>query len=63
VAASRVDVGEQTQNMHRSAFARIFKVRPGLRSRRINGLTVADVADLVAGLHKAGYKRETLRPG
>ena len=58
---SRVDVVEQTANMHRSAFARIFKTKPELRSRRVDELTIADVADLVAGLAAAGYKRETLR--
>ena len=31
--------------MHRSAFARIFKTKPELRSRRVDELTVADVAD------------------
>ena len=61
MAASRVDVAEQTRNMHRSAFRRIFKVRPTLRSRRVDELSVADVADLVAALIAAGYKRETLR--
>jgi integrase len=59
--ASRVDVVGQTSNMHRSAFVRIFRVRPDLRSRRIDTLTVADVSDLVAALAEAGYKRETLR--
>lgn len=59
--ASRVDVEEQTRNMHRSAFGRVFRVRPQLRKRRIDSLTVADVSDLIAGLVEAGYKRETLR--
>jgi integrase len=59
--ASRVDVVDQTANMHRSAFVRIFRVRPQLRSRRVDELTVADVADLIAALAEAGYKRETLR--
>jgi integrase len=58
---SRIDVAAQTANMHRSAFVRIFRVRPGLRTRRVDELTVADVADLVAALSGAGYKRETLR--
>jgi integrase len=58
---SRVDVADQTSKMHRSAFVRIFRVRPQLRSCRINALTIADVADLIAGLAAAGYKRETLR--
>jgi integrase len=59
--ASRVDVAEQTGNMHRSAFVRIFKVKPELRARRVDELAVTDVADLVAALAAAGYKRETLR--
>jgi integrase len=58
---SRVDVVEQTGNMHRSAFGRIFKTTPSLRGRRIDGLTVEDVAALVAALVEAGYKRETIR--
>jgi integrase len=59
--ASRVDVAEDTGKMHRSSFVRIFKVRPVLRSRRLDELSVAAVADLIAALHEAGYKRETLR--
>ena len=58
---SRVEVAEQTQNMHRSAFERIFTVRPKLRSRRVDELTAADVADLVAALHAHPYRRETIR--
>jgi integrase len=58
---SRVDVVEQTGNMHRSAFARIFKVAPELARRRVDEVTVDDVAALVAALAAAGYKRETLR--
>jgi integrase len=59
--ASRVDVVEQTGNMHRSGFARIFKVAPTLRERHVDELTVDEVTDLVAKLAAAGYKRETLR--
>jgi hypothetical protein len=59
--ASRVDVEPQTASMHRSAFVRMFKVKPELRSRRLGELTVPDVAVLVAALADAGYKRETLR--
>jgi integrase len=59
--ASRVDVVEQTQNMHRSSFGRIFKVAPALRTRRIDELTVDDVAALVTALVEAGYKRETIK--
>jgi integrase len=59
--ASRVDVDEQTRNMHRSSVGRIFKVAPHLRGRRVDELTVDDVAVLIAGLAEAGYKRETIR--
>jgi hypothetical protein len=48
--ASRVDVDEQTRNMHRSSVGRIFKVAPHLRGRRVDELTVDDVAVLIAGL-------------
>jgi integrase len=58
--ASRVDVAAQTANMHRSAFARIAKVAPTLARRRVDRLTVADVAELVAALVVAGYRRETI---
>lgn len=37
--ASRVDVVQQTQNMHRSAIGRIFKVQPKLHSRPGRPLT------------------------
>jgi NAD(P)-binding Rossmann-like domain len=47
--------------MHRSSVGRIFKVAPHLRGRRVDELTVDDVAVLIAGLAKAGYKRETIR--
>jgi integrase len=59
--ASRVDVDEQTRNMHRSSAGRIFKVAPHLRARRVDELAVDDVAALVAGLAEGGYKRETIR--
>ena len=59
--ASRTDVEDQTQNMHRSAFARIWKVCPHLRGRRIDKLTHEDVAELVAKLHQAGYRRESIK--
>jgi len=58
---SRIDVPEQTRNMHRSALGRTWKVAPALRSKRMDDITFADVAGLVAKLHSAGYKRETLR--
>jgi integrase len=57
---SRVDVDEQTRNMHRSSAGRILKVAPHLRARRLDELTVDDVAALVAALTTT-YKRETIR--
>jgi integrase len=59
--ASRLDVVEQTGNMHRSAVARIFKVAPALRAKRIDQLSVDDVTELVAALHAKPYKRETIK--
>jgi integrase len=59
--ASRVDVDEQTANMHRSSVGRVFKVAPHLRARRIDELEVDDVAALVAGLAANPYSRETIR--
>jgi integrase len=59
--ASRVDVDEQTANMYRSAFVRVFKVAPELRARRLDKITVDDVAGLVAALAAVPYKRETIR--
>jgi integrase len=59
--ASRVDVVEQTRNMHRSAVGRIFKVAPKMRGRRVDELTVDEVAELIAALVAAGYKRETIK--
>jgi integrase len=59
--ASRVDVVDQTQNTHRSAFVRVFKISPKLRTRRIDAISVQDVQDLITALHAAGYRRETLR--
>jgi hypothetical protein len=58
---SRIDVEQQTANMHRSAFVRIFKVSPELRMKRVDEITVDDSAALVAALVAAGYKRETIR--
>jgi hypothetical protein len=59
--ASRVDVPAHTRGMHTSSVGRIWKVRPKLRSRRVDRITVAGVAALVAALAEAGYKRETIR--
>ncbi len=58
---SRIDVDEQTGNMHRSGFVRVFKVAPGLRGRRVDEITVDDVTALVAALAANPYKRETIR--
>jgi integrase len=59
--ASRVDVVEQTGNMHVSSIGRIWKVAPELRTRRVDELTVADVTALIAALAASGYKRETIK--
>ena len=56
--ASRVDVTEGTAIGHRVQLGRVL---PLLGSRRINEITTADVAELVAMLHAAGRKRETIR--
>ena len=58
---SRIDVGEQTAAMHRSAFVRIAKVAPHLSLRRVDEMTVDDAASLVAALAAHPYKRETIR--
>ena len=54
---SRVDVAEATRVLHRVALGRVL---PILGTRRIDEITTADVADLVAELHAAGYRRETI---
>jgi integrase len=59
--ASRVDVDEQTANMHRSAFVRVFTVKPELGTRRVDELTADDIAALIAALVAVPYKRETIR--
>jgi integrase len=58
---SRVDVAEQTANMHRSSVGRIFKVAPELRTRRIDDLDVDDLTDLIGALAAADYRRETIK--
>jgi integrase len=65
---SRVDVEDDTKNMHTSAIGRIWKVAPQLRSCRIDELTVDDVTGLIAALATPGagrnlkpYKRETMK--
>jgi integrase len=47
--------------MHRSSAGWIFGVAPHLRDRRVDELTVEDVAALVAALADHPYKRETIR--
>jgi integrase len=56
--ASRVDVTEETAVGHRVHLSRVL---PMLGSRRIDEITPADVADVVAALHAKGRKRETIR--
>lgn len=58
---SRVDVVEQTGNMHRSSVGRIWSVARHLRNRRVDAITYEDVAALIAALVATGYKRETVR--
>ena len=55
--ASRVDVSESTATYHRSALAR---ARP-LLDQRVDEITAADIASLVAKLVEAGKARETVR--
>jgi integrase len=55
---SRVDVSENTQLQHRSAVNRAL---PVLGSRRIDTITPADIADLVAAGAAKGEARETIR--
>ena len=55
--ASRVDVAENTRIQHRSALRALL---PLLGSRRVDAITAADVAELVAALAKR-RKRETIR--
>jgi integrase len=59
--ASRIDVVEGTQNVHRSAFNRIAKVAPDLLHRRLDTLSVDDMNLLVAALVAADYKRGTIK--
>jgi integrase len=57
---SRVDVTEATGRMHRSDLARIFKVAPALRAKRLDQLRVDDVTGLIAAFTAKGYKRSTI---
>lgn len=56
--ASRVDVTEGTAVGHRVQLGRIL---PLLGALRVDEITPADVAEVVATLHAAGRKRETIR--
>lgn len=55
---SRVDVAENTRLQHRSAVRALL---PVLGNRRVDAITAADVADLVAALTAQGKARETVR--
>jgi integrase len=56
--ASRVDVTEGTAVGHRVQLGRVL---PLLGTRRVDEITPSDVAEVVAALHAAGRKRETIR--
>ena len=56
--ASRVDVADVTASAIASSSARVL---PLLGTRRVDEITPADIAELVAALHAAGRKRETIR--
>jgi integrase len=56
--ASRVDVTDGTAVGHRVQLSRVL---PLLGSRPVDEITPADVARVVAELHEAGRKRETIR--
>ena len=56
--ASRVDVADSTRVLHRVALDRVL---PILGDRHVDTITVADIVDLIAQLHAAGKKRETIR--
>src|SRR5438093_4430894 len=55
---SRVDVAQNTRLQHRSAVRMLL---PVLGERRLDTITAADVADLVAALTAKGKARETVR--
>lgn len=56
---SRRDVRESTAVQHRTAIDRLFKTLDP--STTVEGLAAGDVAAAVAGLHEAGYSRESVR--
>jgi integrase len=55
---SRVDIRENTRIQHGTAVARML---PLLGDRRVDTVTPADIADLVAALTQTGKARETIR--
>jgi integrase len=55
---SRVDISENTRLQHRSAVRMLL---PLVGDRRVDAITPADVADLVAALTAKGKARETVR--
>lgn len=57
-AESRVDISENTRLQHRSA---VRAMLPTLGDHRVDSITPADVAELVAALTAKGRKRETVR--
>jgi integrase len=59
--ASRIDVVEGTQNVHRSAFNRIARVAPQLMRRRLDEIDVDDMNELVVALAAVPYKRGTIK--
>jgi integrase len=56
--ASRVDVADATAITHRTNMGRILRV---LGDKRVDAITVADVAQFVADLHAEGAARESIR--
>jgi integrase len=56
--SSRVDVAESTRVLHRVALDRVL---PILGTSRVDEITTADVAALVAELHAADYRRATIQ--
>jgi integrase len=56
--ASRLDVADSTREQHR---IQLDKVLPLIGNRRVDELTAASFADVVATLHREGVARETIR--
>jgi integrase len=59
--ASRVDVAPTTNNTHRSDIARIFKVCPSMRRRRVDSISVDDCVSLVNAMIAHAYKKDTIK--